>query len=93
MEIVIKKTQGRNILNKISYVLVGILTSSIIISALIELLGIYGIWISMILCVALSFLGLTKTTKGSTLRLISWGVAGITLISLVILIGVFVMLR
>jgi hypothetical protein len=92
MEILIRKTQGRNILNKISYALIGVLSSSIIISSLIKLLGTYGIWISIILCAVLSFLGLTKTAKGSVLRLISWGFAGITLISLVIVIGVFVVI-
>jgi len=93
MEILIRKTSGRSILSKISFILLGVLSSSIIISSFINLLSTYGIWISIILCVVLSFLGLTKTAKGSILRLISWGATGVTLTSLGILIWVFVMIH
>lgn len=92
MEIIIRKTSGRNLLSKISFILLGVLSSSIIISTFISLLDTYGIWISVILCAVLSFLGLTKTAKGSILRLISWGFAGVTLISLAVVIGVFVVI-
>jgi len=89
-EILIQKsTEKINILTKISYILLGILLNSTVVTISIKLLSTYGVWIGLVLAGVLSYLSIKKTTKRTATRLVAYGFVGLTIFYAITLILFF----
>lgn len=63
------------LLAKISLLLFGIFLTSLIFALSLRFFKEAGLWIGLIICVALSFCGFYHIEKGTRLRLITWGLS------------------
>jgi hypothetical protein len=84
LEIKIKKIPNQpTILSKISYVLGGVLIAASTLSLGIQLLSTAGIALGVLICFTISYLGFTKTARKSRTRLVTWGIFGTTIFSVI----------
>lgn len=71
-----KETPGVGILEKLSLVLFGTFTTSLLFAILIKYLEKAGIWLGIFLTLIIVFCGFYYIEKGTRLRLITWGILG-----------------
>ncbi len=71
-----EKENHTNLLTKISGVLFGIFITSITFAILVQILQELGIWVALILTIALCVAGFKFSKKGKVLRSIAWGMLG-----------------
>jgi hypothetical protein len=84
MEIKIKKIPNQpTILSKISFVLGGVLIAASTLSLSIQILSTIGIVLGVLICFTISYFGFTKTARKSRTRLVTWGIFGTTVFSVV----------
>ncbi|MFA5948410.1 MAG: hypothetical protein WC806_05615 [Candidatus Gracilibacteria bacterium] len=83
IEITTKKGIVDRVLAKLSIVLFGVFLTSMIFAILIKLLGVYGIYLGILICGTLIFCGFYYIQKGTRLRLMA-----ISMLSTIILITI-----
>ncbi|MBT3704466.1 hypothetical protein HOG17_01650 [Candidatus Peregrinibacteria bacterium] len=84
MEIRITKRPGElNILSKITYILGGILLASSTLSITLHFLGSIGLGLGFAILIFACYLGFKKTKPHVRLRLITWGILGTSIFSLI----------
>ena len=79
MEIRITKNTGKlSLLSRITFVLIGIMFTSLIFSIGIKYLHTYGIYLVLITSIPVSYFAFKKTKPGSKRRMLTWGLAIMT---------------
>jgi hypothetical protein len=85
MEIRIKKTPGQpTILAKISLILGGVLISTSVLALAIKFFEQYGIWLGLLFNLLLIYLGFNYTKSRTRSRIVTWGILGMTIFSIVV---------
>lgn len=69
---------------KIIFVLFGVFTTAVIFSLSIEIFRETGIWIGLILSIAIVTIGFYYTKKGDKLRLIAWSILISVLVAIIL---------
>lgn len=88
MEINIKlKENSPGILAKLSLILLGAFSCSVIFAISSQYLHEIGVWLGLLLNIALIFFGLRHLEKGSKLRLVVWGMLGTLVIIIIALVA------
>lgn len=84
----------KNLITKISLVLVGILAVTTIFAFSMQLFEEAGIWLGLILSAFLVFLGFSYTQKGTKLRLVTWSISiSLAIILIIFLVGINIILN
>ena len=72
-----------DILGKISFTLFGVFLTSMIFSTSVKLLNTAGIWVGFLICGGLVFCGFYYINKGSSLRIVTWGILSTLVIGII----------
>lgn len=93
MEIKItQKGQGANLLSKFTGILFGIFLTSVIFLFSIKLLEEIGLYIGLVLTILIIVSGFYYTKKGSTLRMIIWGLSTTLILGIILYIAGLIVL-
>lgn len=81
MKIVIdQKERGTNFLSKVTGVLFGIFSTSVIFAITIKLLEVKGLYLGLVVSILIVIFGFYYTKRKTTIRMIIWGMTGTVLI-------------
>lgn len=79
MEIRIQKNPAKlSILSRTTFILVGVMLTSLVFSVGIKHLNIYGIYLGLLLSIPGIYFGFKKTTSNSKTRMLVWGLSIMT---------------
>ncbi len=79
MEIKITKNTGKlSLLSRITFILIGVMFTSIIFSIGIKHLHTYGIYLGLLIAIPCSYFAFKKTKAGSKRRMLTWGLVVMT---------------
>lgn len=82
MEIRIKKNPNSiGLLSKLTYLLLGILTATLVLAAFTKLPTTYGIALGLLVNLAATYLGFTYSTSKTRTRIMVWGLLLMTVFS------------
>lgn len=73
-----------NLMTRITLILFGIFITSTIFALTVKIFEEIGIWIGLIICIALSFCGFHFKKPGSRTRVVAWSMLGTILIGTII---------